>query len=103
MSNRIIKKIEQMRLERGWSVYKLAEVSGLSEKCIYNWYQRNTMPTVPALECICKAFGISMAELFSDEKCIVVGPEMQELFDDWLSLSQEQREALKVMIKTMKG
>lgn len=103
MDNRIIKKIEQMRLERGWSVYKLAEISNLSEKCIYNWYQRNTMPTVPALECVCKAFGITMAELFSEDDCIVVGPEMKELFDDWLSLTQEQREALKVMIKTMKG
>ena len=103
MSNRIVYKIEQMRQERGWSVYKLAQLSGLSEKCIYNWYRRDSSPTVSALECICKAFSISMAELFSDENSIVVGPEMKEFYDDWLSLSQEQREALKVMIKTMKG
>lgn len=103
MSNRIIDKIEQMRLERGWSVYKLSELSGLSIKAIYNWYHRDSIPTVPALDCICKAFGITLAQLFSDDNCIAVNAEMKELFDDWLSLTQEQRDALKVMIKTMKG
>lgn len=103
MSNRIINKIEQLRLERGWSVYKLSELSGLSIKAIYNWYHRDSVPTVPALECVCKAFGITLAQLVSDDNCIEVNAEMKELFDDWLSLSPEQREALKVMIKTMKG
>lgn len=60
----IIKKIEQMRIKRGWSVYKLAELSGLSEKCIYNWYHRNSMPTVQALEGICDAFGITLSQLY---------------------------------------
>lgn len=99
----IIKKIEQMRIKRGWSVYKLAELSGLSEKCIYNWYHRNSMPTVQALEGICDAFGITLSQLFADNNLIEVDTEMKELFDDWLLLTQEQRKAVKVMIKTIKG
>ncbi|MBO4251049.1 MAG: helix-turn-helix transcriptional regulator [Clostridia bacterium] len=99
----IIKKIEQMRIKRGWSVYKLAELSGLSEKCIYNWYHRNSTPTVQALEGICDAFGITLSQLFADNNLIEVDAEMKELFDDWLLLTQEQKQAVKVMIKTIKG
>lgn len=100
---RIIDRIEEMRIKRGWSVYKLAELSGLSEKCIYNWHQRGSTPTVQALEGICDAFGITMSQLFAENNLVEMDAEMKALFDDWLLLTQEQREAVKVMIKTIKG
>ncbi len=99
----IVKKIEQMRIARGWSVYKLAELSGLSDKCIYNWKQRGTVPTIQALENICEAFGISMSQFFTENNLVEVDAETKELLDSWLSLTHEQREAVKVMIKTIKG
>ena len=40
----VLDKIEKLRLDRGWSVYRLAEKAGITDKCIYNWYNRNTMP-----------------------------------------------------------
>lgn len=99
----IVKKIEQMRLERGWSVYKLAELAGLSEKCIYNWKTRNSIPTIQALDSICDAFGITLSQFFSEGNYVEVEAELKQLIDDWLSLSLEQKEAVKVMIKTIKG
>ena len=100
---RIIDKIEEMRIKRGWSVYKLAQLSGLSEKCTYNWYQRGSTPTIQALTGICDAFGITMSQLFAESNLVELDAETKAVFDDWLLLSQEQREAVKVMIKTIKG
>ena len=34
----VLDKIEKLRLDRGWSVYRLAEKAGITDKCIYNWY-----------------------------------------------------------------
>ena len=99
----IVKKIEEMRLERGWSVYKLAELAGLSEKCIYNWKTRNTIPTIQALDNICDAFGITLSQFFSENNFVEVDAELKQLIDDWLSLSKEQKQAVKVMIRTIKG
>ena len=99
----IVKKIEQMRIARGWSVYKLAELSGLSDKCIYNWSKRDSKPTIQALEGICDAFGITLSQFFAEDNFVELDAEMKELLDDWLLLSQEQRNAVKVMIKTIKG
>ena len=42
----VLDKIEKLRLDRGWSVYRLAEKAGITDKCIYNWYNRNTMPSI---------------------------------------------------------
>lgn len=99
----VVRKINRMRIERGWSVYKLAELSGLSEKTIYNWEKRSSIPTIQALEGICDAFGITLSQFFSEDNYVEMNAEMKELFDSYLSLTQEQRQAVKVMIKTMKG
>lgn len=99
----IVNKIEQMRLERGWSVYKLAKLSGLSDKCIYNWKARRSVPTIQGLEGICDAFGITISQFLSEGNYVEVNAETKELLDDWFSLTQEQKEAVKVMLKTMKG
>ena len=31
----VLDKIEKLRLDRGWSVYRLAEKAGITDKCIY--------------------------------------------------------------------
>lgn len=99
----VVRKINRMRIERGWSVYKLAELSGLSEKTIYNWEKRSSIPTIQALEGICDAFGITLSQFFAEDNYVEMNAEMKELFDSYLSLTQEQKQAVKVMIKTMRG
>ena len=57
-------KITQLLRERGWSIYELAKRSGLSSTTIANMYKRNTQPTIPSLEAMCRAFGITMSQFF---------------------------------------
>lgn len=57
-------KITQLLRERGWSIYELAKRSGLSSTTIANMYKRNTQPTIPSLEAMCGAFGITMSQFF---------------------------------------
>lgn len=43
-------KIKNEMDSRGWSVYKLAKLSGLSKTAIKGWF--NDIPTVPTYESI---------------------------------------------------
>ena len=52
--------------ERGWSEYRLAKESGLSQSTISNLFVRNTLPSIATLEIICKSFGITLAQFFED-------------------------------------
>ena len=98
----VLDKIEKLRLDRGWSVYRLAEKAGITDKCIYNRYNRNTMPSIETIEKICEAFGMTLSQFFAEGNLIEVDEELKELFDDWRSLTEEQKKAVKVMINTFK-
>ena len=96
----ILRKIEKLRTDRGWSVYRLAEKLGLTDKCIYNWYHRNTVPTIQTIEQICDAFGLTLSQFFAEGNLIEVDDELSQLFDNWRSLNEEQKKAVKIMIET---
>ena len=88
--------------ERGWTPYRLAKEAGISDATIGNIFRRNTLPTLPTLEAICRGFKISLAQFFAEDKMIEATPELLELFDDWVNLTAEQKDALRQMLKAMK-
>lgn len=66
----ILKKLRALLNERGWTEYKLAKECGLSESTISNIYKRNSVPSFPTLEAICKGFGITLAQFFAEGEMI---------------------------------
>ena len=54
-------RITELMIRHGWSEYRLAKESGLSQSTISNMFSRNTMPSISTLEVICDAFGITDA------------------------------------------
>lgn len=95
----VLERLRQLLQERGWSVYKVAQEAGLSQKTVYNIYYRNTMPSIPTLEALCKAFGMTIAQFFSTEDLVAVTPEVKELFNSWITLTPEQKEATLSMMR----
>lgn len=59
----ILKRIVDLRTERNWTEYQLAERSGLTQSTISSWYRKNMLPTIPSLSKICDAFGITLSQL----------------------------------------
>lgn len=94
-------RLEKLLKEKGWTKYRLAKESGLSESTIINMFARNTVPTIASLEVICKAFKITMSQFFADDEMIELSPELKELFQQWTYLSDEQKDAVMKIIKTM--
>ena len=90
----ILATIDQMRRERGWTEYRLAEESGLPQTTISSWYRSTKKPSVYSLEKICQAFGITMAQLFSENSEPVELTESQrQMLDRWSRLTPAQQEA----------
>ena len=63
------------------------------------WSECVRMPSIPTLEALCKAFGMSMAQFFSTDNLIAVTPELKEVFDSWITLTSEQKEATRSMMR----
>lgn len=91
----ILTAITNLRLARGWTEYQLAEQSGLPQSTISSWYRKRMTPTVPSLEKICAAYGITLSQLFSEgEEAVTLTEHQQALLEKWSRLSPGQQEAL---------
>ena len=99
----ILDKITQLRLERGWSEYQLAEKSGLTQSTISSWYRKNMLPTIPSLIHICDAFGISLSQFFLDDDghTIEISEQQRRLLEYAASLDPKQYNALLEFLKTL--
>ena len=95
-----LRKINRMRLERGWTVYRLSEESEVPQSTLVNMFNRETQPSIATLEAICKGFGIPLAEFFTEteeEKGeVIAADELTEMFYGL------PREAQKLVCRLMK-
>ena len=98
----ILATITKYRQDRGWTEYQLAERSGLPQSTISSWYRKNMIPTVPSLEKICIAFGITLSQLFAEEENTVSLTDNQmKLLESWSRLTEEQQAAVFTLIDRM--
>ena len=98
----ILATITEYREERGWTEYQLAEHSGLPQSTISSWYRKNMVPTIPSLEKICSAFGITLSQLFAEGDAPFSLTESQrKLLDRWSRLSEDQQSVVFALIDKM--
>lgn len=96
-------KIKNLMKAQHISTYALAQASDLTQTCIANWYsKRNYEPSITALEKVCNALHISMAQLFcgKDEEMICVDKELKSIYESWLMLTDEQRLVVKSVVNS---
>nr|MBQ4458433.1 helix-turn-helix transcriptional regulator [Clostridia bacterium] len=91
-------RLRRLLDERNWTEYRLAKASGLSDSTIKNIYKRNTQPTIDTLEAICRGFGITLAQFFADGEMVELTPDLKELFNGWVNLTPEQKQAVLTMV-----
>ena len=94
-------KLQKLLDERVWTKYQLARKCGLSDATIANIFRRNTMPSIPTLEAICRGYGITLSQFFAEGEMVELTPDLKEVFDNWTSLSPEQKAAAGQMLKAM--
>ena len=62
----VLGRINALRKERGWSIYRLADEAMLTQSTLSNMFTRKTLPSLYTLSQICEAFNITMSEFFND-------------------------------------
>ena len=59
----VLERLRKLMDARGWTMYRLAKESGLTESTIANIYRRNAIPSIDTLEKICQELTGKLAEL----------------------------------------
>lgn len=95
-----LERIRQLLEERGWTVYKLSKLSGVSQSTLSNMFNRNNDPSIGTLEDICNAFGITLSQFFADEgELVALNKAQVEMLEKWSTLTSEQKNALLKLLK----
>jgi len=96
----INKKIENMRFQRGWSMYELAQEAGITQSTLTSMIKRGNPPKIETLECICEAFGITLAQFFmEDEQLEILSKNEKELISLFRKFSEVKQKALIDLLK----
>ena len=96
-------RIRKLMEERGWSNYRLAKEANLSHSTVTNMFNRNNAPTLPTLEAVCQAFGITLAQFFCEDGSLPPMTEEQSaLFAKWSALTPAQRRILSELMDALR-
>ena len=91
----VIQKIEKLRTQRDWTIYKLSTESGVYQSTLATMYERNTPPKLDTLQCICEAFNLTLAQFFlEDEQIEVLSEQEKSLLESFRKLSPKKQKAL---------
>ena len=97
------KRIKKLMEERGWSNYRLAREANLSHSTVTNMFNRNNSPTLPTLEAVCQAFGITLAQFFSEDDALPPPTaEQSALLARWSALTPSHRRLLTELMDALR-
>lgn len=91
--------IKQFRTSKGYSVNKLANMSGISQSYLRDVELCNKNPTVETLSYVCDALNISLADFFN--VYCAQEPSTNSLLSEIYRLSPHQRELLEAFLHSL--
>lgn len=94
----IAARIKFFREQKGYTVNKLANLSGISQSYLRSVELGQKNPTIETLSELCWALDISLRDFFDEETLSSL--QHDELFQQMYRLNNEQRKAITALLKT---
>ena len=100
--NKVLEHITDLMNKRDWKLNYLAQRADVPQSTLSGLYQRNNVPSIPTLEKLCTAFGITLSEFFASESgMIALTGEQRRLLDSWDSLSDQHKSAVWALLEKL--
>ena len=96
----ILEKIDKLRKERGWSIYKLAEESCVTQSTMANMFSRHSTPSIWTLSMICEAFGITLSQFFEEGESKYTTEELM-LLSNYRKLGKAEKTYVRYICEIM--
>ena len=98
----VYNKIDKLCEDRGWTIYELCKRANIPQTTLSTGRKRNNDPSISTLESICAAFGITLAQFFSESNVpLDLTNDQKEMLERWSYLSDKQKKIIYELIKTL--
>ena len=89
------KRLKQLRDDRGMTMYRLTQLTGVSGHHIKGIEEGTRQPTIETLSKLVNALGSSLVEIFNDNtECSYLTEDERRLIENYRTMSAEKSEAL---------
>lgn len=96
----INEKIKNEMVGRGWTVYKLSKLTGISKTAINGWFKEiPTSPNYKSIKLVAKAFNLKPEDLISDKR--EADSQRQEMIDLWNRLDRAEKDIVIGVMKSI--
>lgn len=93
-------KLNRMIEEKGWSINRLANEAGLTQSTLSSVFIRQTIPSIPTLQKVCAALGVTLSEFFAEEPTELPS-DIRRMMDIAKTLSPRQREKILELMEVI--
>lgn len=97
----VLDRITYYRTQKGWTEYQLAQAADLTQSTISSWYRKNLIPSIPSLEKICTAFGITLSQFFAENEQFTLTDTQNKLIEASGHLTEDQMLSLITFLNTL--
>lgn len=98
----ILKRIEELRDERGWSNYRLSEEAKLDNSVINNMFKRRTMPSMLTLTALCEAFDLTLSQFFNEDNTVIIlSNDEKDLILQYRKLDKKNKNAVNTLVNEL--
>ena len=94
-------RLQQLMDEREWTIYRLAKEAEIPWSTIRNMFKRNTEPSIATLECICKAFGMTLPQFFDVDNEMGLSSEQKNLLQQWSRLQDKDKHLVQELVDSL--
>ena len=98
----ISERLKSIRVAKNMSVYKLSQLSGVSETHIRDLERGDRNPSIDTLCRLVEPMGVPVSELFTESNNMtVLSDDEKALLDCYRMLSKDKAESLLIFLKTL--
>lgn len=84
------------------SKYRLSQITGISQSSFSKMARQQTSLSVETIQRICDAFGITMAQFFSEsDEYPDLSPQQKYMLDYWGLMDKQKQELILLMIEKL--
>ena len=91
----IVRKLENIRANRGLSVYKVTQLADISQQTYYSWIKENVMPSMTSLKKVCNVLGVEITDILTDDSDSL---EFETLKSKWNMMTLSQKQSIMSII-----
>ena len=96
----VMERIDELCRQRNISKYRLSQITGISQSAFSKMARQQSSLSLETLQRICEAFGISMAQFFSETgEYPDLTAQQKQLLHFWTLLDGKKRDYALLMIE----